>query len=66
MTYAIFSTGRPRVLHAVRTGETATVCGYQIGRGTGMVRDGNYSGSIPCVRGCWSATKPQPTKETTA
>jgi hypothetical protein len=53
MTYAVFSPGKPRTLHAVKPDARQTVCGRELGRGTGMMRDGNYAGSVPCPR-CWS------------
>jgi hypothetical protein len=50
-TYAIFHRGS-RVMHAVRAGESETVCKHPIGRGTDLVRDGKYHGARPCPR-CW-------------
>jgi hypothetical protein len=41
-----------RVMHAVRVGESATVCGLPTGVGSGLVRDGDYHNNKPCVR-CW-------------
>lgn len=52
MTYAIFTRARPRVMHAVAEGEQTTVCKHPIGRGSGLVRDGDYHGAQPCPR-CW-------------
>lgn len=54
--YAIFSVCKPRVVHAAREGSRETVCHHPIGRGSGLVRDGNYTGAIPCPR-CWPAVR---------
>jgi hypothetical protein len=53
--YAIFSRrerGRKRTMHAAREGEWQTVCGHPVGRGSGLVRDGDYRDNVPCPR-CW-------------
>jgi hypothetical protein len=52
--FAVFSrrTRGWRVMHAVRVGESATVCGLPTGVGSGLVRDGDYHNNKPCVR-CW-------------
>jgi hypothetical protein len=56
MTYAIFTRrqrGVTRTMHAVREATHATtVCGLPIGRGSGLVRDGDYHDNVPCPR-CW-------------
>ena len=54
--YAIFTRGRNRIMHAAREGATQTLCQHPIGRGTGLVRDGNYTGSKPCPR-CWPRSR---------
>jgi hypothetical protein len=57
-TYAIFTRrerGTTRVMHAVREGEQQTVCQLPIGRGSGLVRDGDYHDNRPCPR-CWPGT----------
>jgi hypothetical protein len=58
--YAIFTrrnrNGAPRVMHAAREGARETVCKRPIGRGTGLVRDGDYHNNRPC-RTCWPATR---------
>lgn len=59
MTYAIFSRrerGRARIMHAVREGAHETICQHPIGRGSGLVRDGDYHDNVPCRR-CWDAVK---------
>ena len=60
MIYAIFTRrakGRPRVMHAAREGAHETICKHPIGRGTGLVRDGDYWSNVPC-RKCWPSTRP--------
>jgi hypothetical protein len=59
MTYAIFTWRTPRTertMHAAREGARETVCHLPIGRGTGLVRDGDYWNNRPCPR-CWPAAK---------
>lgn len=59
MVYAIFSRERERdgkrAMHAAREGARETLCQVGIGRGSGLVRDGNYWNARPCPR-CWPLT----------
>jgi hypothetical protein len=59
MVYAIFQRDRgadgKRMMHAAREGAHKTLCEHDIGRGTGLVRDGNYWNARPCPR-CWPTT----------
>ncbi len=53
--YAVFTLqtyGGKRSMHAVRIGETRTVCDLPTGTGSGLVRDGDYRANVPCPR-CW-------------
>lgn len=52
MRYAIF-TKHGRKMHAVRVGETQTICRLPVGTGSGLVRDGDYRDSTPCAI-CWA------------
>jgi hypothetical protein len=58
MTYAIFSRrgAKLRTMHAAREGERHTICKLPIGRGTGLVRDGDYWDNRPCPR-CWPSVR---------
>jgi hypothetical protein len=58
MVYAIFARDRDRsglrLMHAVEADKNETVCQLGIGRGSGLVRDGDYCKSVPCPR-CWTS-----------
>lgn len=56
MHYAIFTRRfkGTRKMHAVRVGETHTVCKLPVGVGSGLVRDGDYRNNIPCHI-CWNS-----------
>lgn len=43
-------------MHAVREGTHETICELGTGRGSGLVRDGNYWNCHPCPH-CWNAVK---------
>jgi hypothetical protein len=64
VSYVIFARDRgrdgKRLMHAAREGAGATLCDHSIGRGSGLVRDGDYNRSTPCRR-CWEINN-QPEK----
>jgi hypothetical protein len=60
MLAAIFTIrrrGQTRTMHAINEDASVwrTVCGLPIGRGSGLVRDGDYWDNRPCPR-CWPTT----------